>query len=568
VTTITAASEPAAQNDDRRPARAPRWPLVCALVLVVAPFVATAVRVLISLHGSLHYAGDQAITGLDTHDAASGSQLVGPYSRYGWAHPGPAWFYLLAPWYQLFGRDDAGLVAASLLVHALMAAAFVAVFWRPTRPAGSLLAAGILLLFVLRMPASVFLDVWNPYALILGTAVLLALAGKARDGRWSSLLLLVIAGSYLVQTHVGTALLVLLVGLVWLAACLSGRRRSRAAAADDALQAARRWPVAVLGGVVVLMWVPPVLQQLTSPLEQGNLGRLVHFFLVDGSGQPGPSLAGAFKAAGRVLIMAPYGWDAGPFEMDLLTLPAAVVLGLVAQTVASVTVLLLGRRWAVPSATWTGPVRLAGRVAAVLSALTVSGTVYWYLLIWVAVLPAVTLLGGCLLFLGDGPARRDIASIVSRGPGLGDLVGRRSVVVGLTVLLVGGAVGSALSLSSAVDRLPNSAGVAAVVPVVEGAVAHADVPTVRVDILTHDRWPIAAGLVEDMEAHGIAVTVGSSMADLFGAARVSNAASGPTVSLVAPDDPLKAEALAAGARELATVETETGAVTILFQTGD
>src|SRR5258706_2457511 len=43
--------------------------------------------------------GDLALIESYTIDASGGKLLVGAYSRFGWNHPGPAYFYLLAPFY-------------------------------------------------------------------------------------------------------------------------------------------------------------------------------------------------------------------------------------------------------------------------------------------------------------------------------------------------------------------------------------------------------------------------------------------------------------------------------------
>src|SRR5690348_17774394 len=46
--------------------------------------------------------------------ASRAQLLVGPYSRYGWHHPGPLYFYLLAPVYTLAGKSTPGLSAGAL----------------------------------------------------------------------------------------------------------------------------------------------------------------------------------------------------------------------------------------------------------------------------------------------------------------------------------------------------------------------------------------------------------------------------------------------------------------------
>jgi len=84
---------------------------VVALALVAMPFAVVAARSL-TANRHLLFAGDQALIGLDADNASHLDQLVGPYSRYLWSHPGPAWFYLLTPVHWLAGSTSAGELAA------------------------------------------------------------------------------------------------------------------------------------------------------------------------------------------------------------------------------------------------------------------------------------------------------------------------------------------------------------------------------------------------------------------------------------------------------------------------
>lgn len=559
MTTSEAVGTPT-ERPSTAPRRPARWPVPAALVLTALPFVVTAVRVLLTRDSSFHFAGDQAIIGLATHEAGGGDQLLGPYSRYGWAHPGPAWFYLMAPWLRLFGDDDAALVAAGLVVHGMLAVALVAaVHRRGGSPAPALVAAGIVLLYVLRMPASFFVDVWNPFALLLGTALFLVLAVRCRGGSWAGLLALVAVGGYLVQTHVGTAPLVAAVGLAGLVAFVAGRHRRRtgdASTVEPAQGRRGRWAVPALAVLLVAMWWPVVQQQVTAPPGEGNLGRLVEFFLLDPQESTHPTAFQAVVAVGRVLAMAPYAWGPGPWEMDVSTLPPAVLVGLLAQVAASALLLGAGRRWRRPHAWWTGVVTLVALAAAVASARTVSGPLYWYLLTWVSVLPAVTLIG--------------LAGLLDRAPVPPRLRMRVAALRPRTALLAGALVLVAVSavLASSLGRgfsaLPASEGVSSAQRLLDEALAVAPDDEVRVDIATHDRWPVAAGLVENLVVDDVTVTVSPGSADLFGPARVSEGAEDAVVTVVAPDDPALAELVAGGARELGTVSSAQGPTTLLL----
>lgn len=540
-TEATDARQPTAAREE--PAgQGHRWVLPVALVLVVVPFVVAAVRML-ATRSAFWNSGDQALVGLSVHEAGRLHQFVGPYSRYGWSHPGPSWFYVLSPFYKLFGSTDAALVAANIVVQGLFAASIVAAAHRRRQPAFTLAVAAIVALYALRMPASFFVYVWNPLALMLATALFFVLATRARDGRWTDLLLLVITGSYLVQTHVGTGPLVGAVGLCALVAFVLGRR------AGTPPMGRRDLIMTVgLGVVLVAMWVPPLYQQLTAPAHQGNLSKVVHFALHQGSASH--SMHQALIAAGRVLVMMPYGWGTGPYQIDVGTLSAAVALGLLGQALLSIGLIAAGRRWKSRGAMWTGIITFVALLAAVASARNASGTLYWYLLTWISVLPAVTLIGVAALAL-DTRRARDGASTLLR--------------VALTVVLVLVAAGLGRALSRGLDFLPNSPGVGAGTAVTDAALRGQKPATIKVNIETPDLWVIGAGLANELAVEGWTVKVGPQSGTLFGAYRVNRGPERTEVTVIASDDPRVPALVAGGLRDLGSMETELGRTTILLK---
>jgi hypothetical protein len=59
---------------------------------------------------------DIAVLEIYTREALTGRLLVGPYSRMGWHHPGPLYFYLAAPIYALGAAKTAALSAAAFVL--------------------------------------------------------------------------------------------------------------------------------------------------------------------------------------------------------------------------------------------------------------------------------------------------------------------------------------------------------------------------------------------------------------------------------------------------------------------
>ncbi|MCO7222291.1 hypothetical protein [Klenkia sp. PcliD-1-E] len=544
--------QPDAGPADAVPAPRRRGGAVLGLSVLAAvlPFVAAAVRVLTG-RGDLQFAGDQALIGLAVDEASRAAQFLGPYSRYGWAHPGPSWFYAMVPGWEGLGRDDAALVAASLSVHAALAAGVVLVVHRRGSLLRAPLTAAVLAVLVIRLPASFFVDVWNPFALLLSTVLLLALAGRAARGRWSTLVWVAVVGSFLVQTHVGTVPLVGLVGLVAVAATLSGRRRR--AVADRAGRAG----LVVAAVVLVAMWVPPVVQQLTAAAGTGNLAQLADFFTSSEGGGTSPTWGQSLDAVGRVLGMAPFGWGTGPLEMDLSYRSPALVGGLVLQVLAVLVLLGLARRVRSAEAGWSAVAVGAALVAGVASVHTVTGQVYWYLVVWVAVLPAATVLSAVVL--------AEDALVRTRSAGEPH---RRTVLAGVaaaaTVLLVAGSVaGAGWSLVRAVPGLPDSGGVHGVLADLAGRVPlDGDGRTVHVEIATHELWPVATGVAGELAAGGWTIQVSADSADLFGADRVGDPADADAVVVVvASGQP--APTLDVPLQAVGTVPSELGPVDVL-----
>ena len=76
---------------------------------------------------------DFAVTELYTDLATRGRLLVGPYSRFGWNHPGPFYFYLQAPLYALGGHKAASLYAGALAMNLAALITLAWVVWRGAR---------------------------------------------------------------------------------------------------------------------------------------------------------------------------------------------------------------------------------------------------------------------------------------------------------------------------------------------------------------------------------------------------------------------------------------------------
>jgi hypothetical protein len=493
--------------------RRPHLTDVLAVVAVLVPFGVVGIRY--GLQGELSFGGDQALIQLDLLDLLDLHQGVGLYSRMGWAHPGPAWLVLLAPFYGLFGSTGAALTAASLLVHGLMAALVVVAAGfggRWHRPA----AAAVVLAYVLRMPAADFVGVWNPFALLLPTALLLLVAARACRGSVVAGVGTLVVGSYLVQTHVGTVPLAGAVGLVVVVVLGVQWVRSRS------VRPGRSTVLGLVASSVLLvaMWVPPVVQQLTATGE-GNLRMLADSILHGDPTAVSPSWSDTVSTVGQQLGASVFGWPALPAVVDPTILTPAVVAAVAVQVLACLMVAVLGLRTGVPAAGWLALVTLVATLAGIVSVHSITGLLLNYLVLWISILPAVALLAGIILV--GGWAGRRVARTVPSPPADRRLPDARAAgvltAVGATVLAMGLAVGTTLSLQSAAPLGPGGQpGVVAAANLAVGALPGPDGADARVllDIRDVDTWTTATAVALRLEQAGYHVTVADEWVYGFG----------------------------------------------------
>ncbi len=243
--------------------------LLSALPVLVAALPLLALSVHAALHardGATPF-GDTAVLMLRTLAASRGHELLGPYSRFGWQHPGPAFFYWAAPFLRLSGLRVGGMALAAALCNL----GWVLVAVTAAKRAGGRAAAWVLAVVVTvatwRIGIAWFQNPWNPLLVILPIVAAAVLAAAVAHGlRWA-LPLLAVTVSFTVQTHVGTAGVLAAMLAVTLPFAAWQQRRSW-----------RRWTRSVVVTVVatVVVWLPPIGEELAH--SPGNLSETIRFF--------------------------------------------------------------------------------------------------------------------------------------------------------------------------------------------------------------------------------------------------------------------------------------------------
>ncbi|MGB6059097.1 MAG: hypothetical protein WBF71_12640 [Microthrixaceae bacterium] len=224
---------------------------------------------------------DEALIELRVRDVPAHLPLTGVYSKFGWNHPGPSQFYFLSLFY-FFGRSSSSaLLVGSMATHL----GFAVLAWRAIRnidrTLGLLILAGVGLILATTSP-QLLRTPWNPYVVLIGGFAMVGLGWSLSERKRFGAVLTLPVATYLIQSHVVTAPMTLVV-VVTAAALALARRADRAESSslettDSGSRAMDASPMPWLhlgvgAAISALMWLPPIVQQLTG--SRGNLTTLL-----------------------------------------------------------------------------------------------------------------------------------------------------------------------------------------------------------------------------------------------------------------------------------------------------
>jgi len=209
---------------------------------------------------------DIAVIELYTDLASHGRLLLGPYSRFGWHHPGPLYFYLQAPLYGASNRAGASLFTGAVAINVV---AFSILLWTILRQGRPVLATvvGIACLAVALRSPRLLASPWTPHVTILPTLACLALAAAVASGRTRLLALTALFASFVVQTDIAFAPSIAVVVLLALGAVLWRVLRGETRPVRDVVLALC---------VSLAVWSLPLADAAWH--EGGNLAALLRFF--------------------------------------------------------------------------------------------------------------------------------------------------------------------------------------------------------------------------------------------------------------------------------------------------
>ena len=397
---------------------------IVAFTIVIVPFAVILGRLLFASGRHLYLPDDLALVDLHTRRALVWKQQLGAFDRFGWNHPGPAYFYLLSLAYRLLGSGARAMFFGATTINALAAVACVAVVRRRTTPARALWAAIVVCLLAVLLatvgPGSItysegalgaLVSPWNPLIVILPLVLFVLLCAAAMDRSPLSLVGAALVGSFVIQTNISAlplvAALLAVSAIVWAVRAVRHRARTTvelpvgstptADSTDPSPGAGsppftrREWAWVAAGVLVFgLMWLPPFIQQLTN--HPGNATLIYRFFTGSHQGQTLQESLWSLVAIGGTVVEGPsevmssiLGNAPHHLGVSLLASGALVVIG-----VAVVAVAVAQRN---RFATGLGALCLAGYAVMAVAVTGVVGFIFGYLVVWAVAVPFAALIG-------------------------------------------------------------------------------------------------------------------------------------------------------------------------------
>jgi hypothetical protein len=472
------------------------------LAICVAPVVMSGID---GAGRNWYPAGDWSVLELRTRDVgSSATPLLGPYSRFGWNHPGPLLFWLFAVPYRLLGQSSSTMLLASALANAGAILGLGVFAWRRGRSplvAGATIGLAIL---CTHLGPSFVRDPWNPSITVLPFALFVVLAWSAWEGDRPAVPLLAFIGSLLVQSHVGFAALVV---VLWAIGGIGFCRR------DRGWQRTIIWSAALLA----VCWLPVVVDQVVGT---GNLGDLAQYFRggsTEGPAGWGAALGVVAREMGGVSPWLGGGergssWDGGL----VIASASSLVLPLLAYGAAA---FVAYRRRATSAVRFQAVVGVAAFVGFV-SAARITGPVFAYLVRWMWVLGLLWWLSTfwslwSALFATSTTAE----SATHRWTAV-----RKWATVGVTVLALVVVTRTSVRTASGIDRIgtPDGEWYVTLDEIVDGAVERAPGNgPVLVRAAGSNNGSIADAIRLQLDRHGVPVVVEDDQVSKYGESRLA-----------------------------------------------
>ncbi|MGH9130254.1 MAG: hypothetical protein ACRDWV_00985 [Acidimicrobiales bacterium] len=493
-----------------------------ATVVAAGPFVYDVLATGLT-KGYLFQGGDQAVIELAIRRALQFQQLLGPYDRFGWHHPGPIYFYLLSIPYLLLGPGARPEIVGQVVLEGLAVVGIVVVVNRRAGAVAALSVAALVLLYCWTIQVPRLNYPWNPLVVVLPMILVAVLAGVAMTGSTMCLLGAALVGTFTVQTDVATAPLTALL-LVTAGATLIVQWKLNEDGPREYSRRTRAW--AGLGVALLLaLWIAPIVQQAAGP-GPSNLSLIVQFF---SSAHPHASLRSATYAVAAVDSLLPFG--AATVLGQGIQSPAPIVI-MVLVSLAGLVGIGLGwirRRWLAVS---FGVISMMGLVGSIVSVSRIVGGIMGYDVLWEVAFPMVGVFG-LVVALGGSWVK-----VRSTGASVIYLLGQRVRGV-LSLVLAGATVTIAVALALQVGEVgypPAILDGSEVAQAWQLVSPYLPSPpsSVLVNMVSNAQYFVGAGLVDRLASLGFTAVVPTNWSIQFGSAQVAHGSPQVTIELRTP----------------------------------
>jgi hypothetical protein len=352
--------------------------------------------------------GDYAVIEQVTRLVWTGRVLVGPYSRFGFSHPGPLYFFVQAPIYALLGTGSHALFVGALAIN-LCSMGIVVASMRFVASRAHAIAAAFAMLAWVSAFGNVLLNPWNPLVIALPLVAYLVLLALFAAGHSFAAVPAAFLGALAVQTHIAADPAAILTAIG------AGYAFYRSRIRRNVTISRRDWMhLGLAGTVIVAAFTPLVIEQITSP--RGNMTKIFNFFF--GNHRDGHPLTEAVRhwavatswlpnrILGASLLHEPH---AIPLPMNWQPMPgtvppsawAAAFVHIVAA--GGATFVAWKRHDKISTALLVSG--LGGQLASIYAITKISGDVFPYLLFWICAFSAAAWIGILATALNVGAER-------------------------------------------------------------------------------------------------------------------------------------------------------------------
>jgi hypothetical protein len=470
-----------------------------AIWAVAAGLAALAFVVFIRVSPDTAPDSDFAVTDLRVLNLIRHLDPEGPYSRFGWDHPGPAYFQLLAPLYWLSGYRHLAILVMAIVINVGSIVGVLTIVSRSSRSSLVPLATSVVLGAYVWRAWGLLASAWTAHTTILPLALLIACAAAVAAGRVWCLPAAGAIASFVVQTHIGVAACAGAISIAAVAGLILGRTAARRAGRDvDAIG----WPVAISVAIAIVVWALPISDALL-PSGGHNAQQLFAFFT--------QAHAVSTRTTERVFahyFVSPFGPSLHlPWGLTLPELNEPAIRWI--APLEALLVIVAGAVWLRRGRTFEGALALvvfAGAIGAFFSVRRLpeqpmDHTVYWVSIVgsmcWVVV-------AACVL---------DICAAVTRGSAT------RAAAVGRACVAIASAAAVACGVWQGVERRVIDREISSRIEhlsnVVLAAVTERRVTNPLI-VVTQDTWGTVSGVVLQLSRAGLQPAVSADWTDMFG----------------------------------------------------